>query len=225
MTKVAVVLSGCGHLDGAEIRESVLTLLYLDQQEADVTIFARDKEQAEVINHLTGEAMPETRNVLVESARIARGAIHPLAEADADLFDALILPGGYGVAKNLSNFATAGTDAKLEASLCSLFHGFLESKKPIGAICIAPAVLVASIRDVKPLVTIGEDRQTAEVIEAMGGVHQDCPSDDVVVDEKNLIVSCSAYMRDDRLSNIAKGIEKLVKQVLNMAKDSSEITL
>lgn len=218
MTNVAVVLSGCGHLDGAEIREAVLTLLYLDQRGAEVQCFAPDMLQKHVVNHVTGEEAVEQRNVLTEAARIARGKVKPLSEAKADDFDALVIPGGFGVAKNLSNLAFTGPKATVLPEFKTLIEAFLEQQKPIGAICIAPAVLTAAIgKAYKPLVTIGEDKGTAEAIHTMGGTHQSAPSDACVTDEKNRIVTCSAYMRDDRISAIAKGIERLVEKVLNMA--------
>lgn len=221
MTKVAVVLAGCGHRDGAEIREAVLTLLYLDQQGAKVSIFAPDIAQQDVINHYTGEPMEGERNVLVEAARIARGDIKPLAEAKAADFDALIMPGGYGAAKNLSDLASKGKDATVLPDLKRLLMEFVHQKKPIGAICISPAVLTAAIgKDVHPTVTIGDDKGTEAAIIAMGGAHEVRASDEVAVDEKNRIASCSAYMRQDSLSRIAKGIEKVVTEVLKFAKQT-----
>jgi enhancing lycopene biosynthesis protein 2 len=215
MTKVAVILSGCGHQDGAEIRESVLSLLYLDQQGAAVEIFAPDITQASVMNHLTGAAMNEQRNVLVEAARIARGDIRSLSELRADDFDALVIPGGFGVAKNLSDFAGKGTDCNVQPDFADAVQEFAAAGKPIGAICIAPAVIAAVLgKQYQPTLTIGENKDVAGAIEAFGAKHRNAPSQECVVDEKNRIVSCSAYMRDDSLTNIAKGIEALVKEVL-----------
>lgn len=215
MTKVAVVLSGCGFLDGAEIRESVLSLLYLDQQGADVEIFAPDIPQADVVNHLTGKPEKESRNVLVESARIARGNIKPLAEADAGAFDALVLPGGFGVAKNLSDFAAKGEGASVLPEVKRLITAFLDSGKPVGAVCISPAVLVAAVG--KGRVTIGHDAGTAAVIEALGGHHVTCDANEAVLDEALGVVSCPAYMLDAPLSQIAAGIEAMVKKLLARA--------
>jgi enhancing lycopene biosynthesis protein 2 len=216
MTKVAVILSGCGHLDGAEIRESVLSLLYLDQHGADVHIFAPDKAQRDCINHQTGQPKEESRNILEEAARIARGKIEPLSALKPEAFHALVLPGGYGAAKNLSDLALAGADATVLPEFEAAVRGFYDAAKPIGAICIAPAVLCAALKGEEITVTIGEDAGTASAIEAMGGTHQNCATDNIVVDEAHHIVSCSAYMRDDRLANVATGIEKLVAKVLAM---------
>ena len=158
--KVAVILSGCGVQDGAEIHESVLTLLRLDQRGVEVQCFAPDIAQHHVINHLTGEEMPESRNVLVESARIARGAIQDIREADPEEFDALIIPGGFGAAKNLSNFATEGANCSINPDLLALAEAFAESSKPVGLICVSPA-LAAKIYGPGVTCTIGNDPDTA----------------------------------------------------------------
>lgn len=215
MKKIAVILSGCGFLDGAEIREAVLTLLYLDEADADVKIFAPNIDQHHVVNHLTQEESTETRNVLAESARIARGKITPLKELHAVEFDALVVPGGFGVAKNLSDFAFKGAEATLFAEFSAILEDFKVTKKPIGLICIAPAVAAAILKDIT--VTIGDDKTTAEVIAKMGSTHQEFASDEICVDEENKIVSTSAYMRDDKISNIAVGIKNLVNKVLELA--------
>lgn len=218
MTKVAVVLSGCGHKDGAEIREAVLALLYLDQHSCEVQCFAPDVPQADVVNHLTGQPMAETRNVLAEAARIARGNIKPLTEARVAEFDALVMPGGFGAAKNLSDFATKGKDCTVNADLKRLIGEFHAVGKPIGAICIAPAVLAAALGGAKATLTIGDDKGVAAAIEATGNIHKNCATEDAVTDEKNLVVTCPAYMRDARLSTIAQGIKKLVSEVVRLAK-------
>lgn len=216
MKRVAVVLSGCGHLDGSEIREAVLSLLALDRAGATVSIFAPDRNQHHVINHITGEEMPEKRNVLVESARIARGQIQDLKEAKADDFDALVLPGGYGAAKNLSDLAFRAKQANVIPEFKRLILEFIKAKKPIGAICISPAVLVAAVREhFKAKVTIGDD--DGGLIGALGGEHVICATDAITVDEAHKLVSCSAYMRNDSLAKIAEGIDKLVAKVLALA--------
>lgn len=214
--KVALVLAGCGHLDGSEIREAVISLLELDKRGAYVTIFAPNKNQHHVVNHITGqEIKDETRNIMVEAARIARGKIKDLKEARAKDFDALILPGGYGVAKNLCDLAFKGKDATVLTEFKSLILEFLKAKKPIGAICISPAVLVAAVKgEYKIKVTIGDDKEG--LINSLGGEHSLCATENITVDEKNKVISCSAYMRDDSLSKIAQGISKLVEKTLQM---------
>jgi enhancing lycopene biosynthesis protein 2 len=215
MTKVCVVLSGCGHLDGAEIRESVLTLLSLSKAGADVQLFAPDIAQHHVVNHRTGEPTAESRNVLEEAARIARGKVQPLAQARVEDFDAIILPGGYGVAKNLCDFAFKGAGAAVLPELQALLRGFVAAHKPIGAICIAPA-LVAAALEASPTLTIGSDAGTAAVLESMGAVHQTCDAGHAVVDSAHRIVSTPAYMCDAPLHVIAEGIETLVQNILTL---------
>ncbi|MBV34958.1 MAG: isoprenoid biosynthesis protein ElbB [Rickettsiales bacterium] len=218
MKKVAVVLSGSGVFDGAEIHESVLTLLALENHGLEYQCFAPNIEQMHVINHLTGEvAEGETRNVLVESARIARGEIKDLAEASADDFDAAILPGGFGAAKNLSDFAVKGSDCTVNPELVSFIKAFAKDKKPVGFMCIAPAML-PHIYGHGTQLTIGTDEDTAKAIEAMGAVHQACPVEDIVVDEANQLVTTPAYMLASSVSDAAKGINKLVDKIASMLK-------
>lgn len=217
MKKVGVVLSGCGVYDGAEIHESVLTLLALAKQGAEAVCFAPDKSQADVINHLSGESMPETRNVLIEAARIARGNIQPLTQANADELDALIVPGGFGAAKNLSNFASQGSECRVDEALKNLAQQMHAAGKPLGFMCIAPAML-PKIFDFPLRLTIGTDIDTAEVIEEMGGEHVPCPVEDIVVDEDNKIVTTPAYMLAQNIAEAAVGIEKLVERVLVLSR-------
>lgn len=214
--KVAMILSGCGVFDGAEINETVLTALSLDQLGAQVEYFAPDINQHHVLNHLTGEEMPEQRNVLVESARITRGKSRDIRELKAADFDAVILPGGFGVAKNLSDFAFKGADCRVQEDILQAILQFKEVKKPVGLICISPA-LSAKIFGEGVRCTIGDDADTAAAITQMGGVHQDCAVDGIVVDEKNRLVTTPAYMLAQSISEAAKGIHKLVEQVLAMA--------
>lgn len=213
MKKIGVVLSGCGVYDGSEIHEAVLTLLALSRQGAEAICFAPDKSQADVINHLTGEPMAETRNVLIEAARIARGAVQPLAQADASTLDALIVPGGFGAAKNLSTFASEGAECHVDPDLKRLAQAMHSAGKPLGFICIAPAML-PRIFDFPLRLTIGTDIDTAEIVEDMGGEHVPCPVDDIVVDEDNKIVTTPAYMLAQSIAEAATGIDKLVDRVL-----------
>lgn len=214
--KVAIILSGCGVFDGAEINETVLTALSLDQQGAQVEYFAPNIVQHHVLNHLTGEEMPEQRNVLVESARITRGKSRDVRELKAADFDAVILPGGFGVAKNLSDFAFKGADCRVQDDTLQAILQFKAARKPVGLICIAPA-LSAKIFGEGVRCTIGNDADTAAAITQMGGEHQDCAVDGIVVDEKNRLVTTPAYMLAQSISEAAKGIDKLVEQVLAMA--------
>lgn len=214
--KVAIILSGCGVFDGAEINETVLTALSLDQQGAQVEYFAPNIAQHHVLNHLTGEEMLEQRNVLVESARITRGKSRDVRELKAADFDAVILPGGFGVAKNLSNFASAGANCTVQNDTLQAILQFKEAKKPVGLICIAP-VLSAKIFGEGVRCTIGNDADTAAALTQMGAEHQDCSVGGIVVDEANRLVTTPAYMLAQSISAAAKGIDKLVEQVLAMA--------
>lgn len=216
MKTVGVVLGGSGLYDGSEIHEAVITLLAITRAGAQAVCFAPDKPQQDVINHLTGEVMPEQRNVLVEAARIARGNIRPLSCAVASELDALIVPGGFGAAKNLSTIATDGSEAVIDADLLALSQAMHQAGKAQGFICIAPAMLPKIIP--APLrVTIGTDIDTAEMIEEMGGEHVPCPVDDIVVDEENKLVTTPAWMLAQDIGQVAQGIEKLVARVLELS--------
>jgi enhancing lycopene biosynthesis protein 2 len=217
--KVAVILSGCGVYDGAEIYESVITLLRLDQRGAQVQCFAPNIAQLHVINHLTGEEMPESRNVLVESARIARGEIKDIREADAEEFDALIIPGGFGSAKNLSNFAIEGTGCTVQPDVLALTEAFAEAGKPVGLICISPA-LAAKIYGPGVTCTIGNDADTATALNKMGATHKECAVSDIVEDKARKLVSTPAYMLAQSISEAASGINKLVDRVLELTHEN-----
>jgi len=214
MARVAVVLAGCGVYDGAEVNEAVLTLLALEQQGATYQCFAPNIDQLHVINHLTGEVMAgETRNVLVEAARIARGKVQDLKEARAEDFDALVVPGGFGAAKNLSDFAVKGSAMTVQADFLRFAKAMHRAAKPIGLICIAPT-MAAQICGAGAECTIGNDADTAAAITAMGGRHIECPVEKSVVDTRNKLVTTPAYMLANRVSEAAAGISDCVKNVL-----------
>jgi len=219
--KVAVILSGCGVYDGAEIHESVITLLRLDQRGAQVQCFAPNIAQMHVINHLTGEEMPESRNVLVESARIARGEVKDIREANAEDFDALIVPGGFGAAKNLSNFAVEGTNCSVNPDVLALAEAFADACKPVGLICISPA-LAAKIYGPGVVCTIGNDTGTAAAVEKMGGKHEECDVHDIVEDTQRKLVTTPAYMVAKSISEAAGGIYKLVDRVLELTHEGDQ---
>ena len=219
--KVAVILSGCGVYDGAEIYESVITLLRLDQRGAQVQCFAPNIAQLHVINHLTGEEMPESRNVLVESARIARGNVKDLREADVEDFDALIVPGGFGAAKNLSNFAIEGAGCTVQPQVLALAEAFAEAGKPVGLICISPA-LAAKIYGPGVVCTIGSDAGTAAAVEKMGGTHEECDVHDIVEDTQRKLVTTPAYMEAKSISEAAGGIYKLVDRILELTHEGDQ---
>ncbi len=216
MAKVGVLLSGCGVNDGSEIHEAVLTMLALDRLGVERLCMAPNIDQRDVVNHLSGNEVSETRNVLVESARIARGEISDLADISAADIDAVILPGGFGAAKNLCDFAVAGAQTEVHPEVLRLLQEMHKVGKPIGAICIAPAVLARALGAFKPEITIGNDLATAQILESFGARHQECPVDGVVVDQRNRLVTTPAYMLGPGLREIAAGIDKLVQQVAGM---------
>lgn len=219
MTRVGVVLSGCGHLDGSEIHEAVLSLYFLDRAGAQVRCFAPDALQREVVDHRSGKPSSESRNALREAARIARGHIEPLSKAQAADLDALFLPGGFGAAKNLSDFALRGADATPLPELARLVRELHAERKPIGAVCIAPAVLAACFRgtDVHPTLTVGARTGAGEALSAMGARAEACTVEHCVIDEANRIVSAPAYMYDARISEVAKGIEQAVAALMRLS--------
>ena len=219
MVKVGVLLSGCGVYDGSEISETVLTLLALDRLGATAVCIAPNIDQDHVVNHRTGKAEEGRRNVLDESARIARGKVQDLAKIRASDLDALILPGGFGAAKNLSNFSTAGSHAKVDPLVARILREMHKAKKPVAAWCIAPAVVAAALRDERahPKLTIGSDEKTARALEEMGAKHVVCPVEEFRVDEEQRIVSTPAYMYDARIGEVAEGIERAVKELLRLA--------
>ncbi|MGL4860212.1 MAG: isoprenoid biosynthesis glyoxalase ElbB [Enterobacteriaceae bacterium] len=213
MKQVAVILSGCGVYDGAEINEAVLTLLALEENGIKYQCFAPDITQHHVINHLTGEELPEKRNVLQEAARIVRGNIKPLSECHARDFAALVVPGGFGVAKNLSDLAFKGADVALNEeflAVCQSFKG-----KPAGYICIAPALL-PKIYGKGVELTIGNDQGTIAVIEQMGGQHKVAAVNEIAVDAKNQVVTTPAYMLAGSIAEAKRGIDKLVSKIKEM---------
>lgn len=214
MKKVAVILSGCGVYDGAEIHESVLSMLAIAKAGAEYALFAPDMKQAHVINHISGQEMDEARNVLIESARIARGNIKALSSLEVDEFDALLLPGGFGAAKNLSTWAFEGTEMKVNLELELIVKAFSKACKPIGAVCIAPVVLSKILGDVH--LTIGSDKDTAAGIEAFGSTHLNINNVDIVVDGERKVVTGPCYMLDYSIIDIANNTEAVVRNLLDL---------
>jgi len=218
MTKVGVLLSGCGVNDGAEIHETVITMLALDRSGAELVLMAPNIDQMHVVNHYTGQEMDEFRNVLVESARIARGDIKDMAEVTGNDIDALIIPGGFGVAKNLCDYAMAGPECSINPDVYRLVSEVHLLQKPIGAICIAPAMMAKILgeQDESAKMTIGSDETTAKDIQSMGSTHVSCPVEEMVIDKEKKIVTTPAYMEAQSIKEAAAGIEKLVAQILSM---------
>jgi len=218
MKKVAVVLCGSGFKDGSEIRESVAVLWALSQQSAVVQCFAPDAPQADVINCLTGKPMKETqRNMLVEAARIARGNVLPLSKMKTSDYDALILPGGFGAAKNLCTFAQEGIFGSVLHGLKEIIESMYRSEKAIGAVCIAPVILAMALKDQKLELTVGESGEASQEIEKLGHRHVVTQVTDCHIDKKNRIVTTSAYMHGKaELRDVFTGIQKLVEEVVRL---------
>lgn len=214
MKKIAIVLSGNGVYDGAEIQETTLTMLAIARQGAQYQCFAPDIKQAHVVNHLNGEEMQEIRNVLVEAARIARGDIKPLTDYKAEDFDAVVFPGGFGAAKNLCTFAFDGADCTVIPEVEKVVKETVAAEKPIGALCIAPVIFAKILGDVN--VTIGQDEATLQAIEKLGGSHQKTTHGEIVVDEKYKLITTPCYMLDASIDQIATGAENVVKKIMEM---------
>jgi len=214
MKKIAVILSGCGVYDGAEIHEATMALYAIVKHGCTYGIFAPDRNQHHVINHMTGEEMNETRNVLVEAARIARGTIADLKTFDPAAYDGLLLPGGFGAAKNLSSWAFDGPDATVLPEVEEAIKGMVSLNKPVGALCIAPVILAKLFGDVE--ITIGSDPGTAEAVEAVGATHVTATHGEVVVDSKRKLVTTPCYMLDATIVQIADGAENVVKEMLKL---------
>ena len=216
--KFAIILAGCGVFDGSEIHEATLTMLAIAQSGGSYELFAPDVKQHHVMNHLKGEEMEEQRNVLVESARIARGNIKALREYKPEDYDALVIPGGFGVAKNLCTYAIDGTDFSVDRVVEEAIRNTHAAGKPIGALCISP-VLLAGIFDGID-VTIGKDEKTAADIEKLGAMHIEAGPCEVVTDNANRIVSTPAYMLDSGIADIYDGASNLVQAVIELAEEN-----
>jgi enhancing lycopene biosynthesis protein 2 len=216
-TSVAVILSGCGVYDGAEINEVVLTILALEEHDINYECFAPDVNLHHVINHFTGEEVNEVRNVLIESARIVRGKIKDITKCSAANFSALVIPGGFGVAKNLSNFTTKGVELDINQDLLNLFNDFKEMKKPVACMCIAP-VLLPKVYGPSVSITIGNDIYTSNAIKKMGGIHVNTDVDGIVYDEKNNILTTPAYMLATTLIEARSGINALIARLCKLIK-------
>jgi enhancing lycopene biosynthesis protein 2 len=214
--KIGVILAGCGVYDGAEIHEAVLTLLAIDRAGAAAAIFAPDIAQAHVVNHLTGQEMAETRNVLTESARIARGEIADLASYDPADVDALILPGGFGAAKNLCDFAFKGPDCTVNPDVEKAIRATRDAGKPIGALCIAPAILAKLFGGEGVKLTIGSDEGTAAALEKLGAAHCPTTHGEIIIDEGLKLVTSPCYMLDASVSQIADGAANTVAALLKL---------
>ncbi len=210
----AVILSGCGHQDGAEIHEATLTLWAIHKNGAEFHCYAPDIKQHHVLNHITGQEMNEKRNVLIESARIARGKIASLATFLPESFDGLVIPGGFGAAKNLSNYAFDGADCTVNSDVAGAVKAMYAASKPIGALCIAPVILAKILGDIT--LTIGQDKATIANLVAMGAQHTPTLQGEITIDRPHKIVTTPCYMLNSRVDQIADGADKLIRAMLEM---------
>jgi len=216
--KIGVLLSGCGVMDGSEIHEATLTLYFLDKQGAESVCMAPDKDQLDVVNHKTSASTAEKRNTLLEAARIARGKIVDVKAVQADDIDAIIIPGGFGAAKNLCTFAKDGPDCQVDEDVARLLQELHRRKKPIGALCIAPALIARLFgKEQSVELTIGTDPGTASAMEKMGAKHIKAKVDEIVVDGKNKIVTTPCYMMAQSIKEVGVGAEKMVAKILEMS--------
>jgi enhancing lycopene biosynthesis protein 2 len=222
--RIGVLLSGCGVKDGAEIHEAVLTLAALDRADAEAVCMAPDRDQMDVIDHLTGKPSSERRNILTESARIARGRVKRLSEIDPHGLDGIVIPGGFGAAKNLCTFARDGADCTVDPEVAGLLRGMHKAGKPIAALCIAPVVLAALFgKELAPEVTIGTDAGTSKAITAMGARHKPAATTEVVVDGRNRMVTTPCYMSATRIREIEEGTENAVRALLALVKTPASV--
>jgi len=212
--KIAIVLAGCGVFDGAEIQEAVLSMYAIARQGSHYQVYAPDILQHHVINHITGQEMNEKRNVMVEAARIARGKIKPLSEFDASGVDGLLFPGGFGVAKNLCDWAFKGPDMNVIPEIQHCILDMLNAQKPIAALCIAPVLLAKIVRNVE--LTLGKDKNDADAIESMGATHHFTTHGEVIIDQKHKILTTPCYMLDATIDQIGTGAENIVKAMLEL---------
>ena len=216
--KIAVILCGSGFKDGSEIHESVFTLNALSEQGADFQCFAQDAPQADVMDCLSGQSLSESRNQRVESARIARGNVKKLSDLDPANFDALILPGGFGAAKNLCDYAFKGMSASVKPEVALALDGFSKLKKPIGAICIAPMVLALHFKGKGLTLTLGaHDAELESQLKTLGHHHEARKVTEICIDQTHRIVYTPAYMHEQpAMHEVNQGITKLVGSVLSM---------
>ena len=213
MKKIAVVLAGCGHMDGAEIQESVLSLYFIEKYGMTYEVFAPNIEQHHVINHFLKEPTSEKRNVLVEAARIARGKIKDIKQLDVNSFDAIYMPGGFGAAKNLCDYAFKGSDAQVLKELDEKIKEFNAKGKYVCAVCIAPVIVARVLGAQHVELTIGDDASTADDVKMFGAKHVNKAVSDFHFDEKNKVLSTPAYMYNAKISEVGSGIEKMVKKL------------
>jgi enhancing lycopene biosynthesis protein 2 len=214
MKKFAIVLSGSGVYDGTEIHEAVTAMLAISRKGHSYQVFAPDIPQHHVINHITGEEMPEKRNVLIESARIARGNVKDLATFNPEEYDVLLFAGGFGAAKNLSDFAFNGENYSVNNQVANVIQSMHKAKKPIGAMCIAPMLIAGAVKGAE--LTLGDANDAAKIAEKRGAKHNITTHGEVSVDKANKIATTPCYMLDATIAQVADGAGNLVEELLKL---------
>lgn len=212
MKKFAVILCGCGSMDGSEIHESVMTMLAIDKAGCNYTLFAPDENQYHVINHITQQPMAESRNMRVEAARIGRGNVLDINDFKAEDFDAVVFPGGFGAAKSLFTYAWQGANATVRDDVRRVVEAMFKAHKPIGALCISPVMLAKVLGNV--IVTVGSDAQTIKDVECFGAQHKVTRQGEVVSDKENLIFTTPCYMLPATIKDIAECADNLVRAMV-----------
>ncbi len=212
----AVVLSGCGRADGSEIHEAVCTLLCIENMGCTYQCFAPNIEQASVVNHLTNQHMNEKRNVLVESARIARGNILDLQEFNTKDYDAIIFPGGLGAVTNWCDFASKGVECNVNTSIRDIILRCWQNKVVIGALCIAPVLIALVLADKHVRFTLGAGGATAQKLEELGAIHEEVGVTDVCIDKENLVCSTPAYMLATNMLDVCQGAQNLIGAICQL---------
>ncbi|MBU2590965.1 MAG: isoprenoid biosynthesis glyoxalase ElbB [Nitrospinota bacterium] len=226
MKKVAVVLSGCGVYDGSEIQEAVITMLEIRKNGAEYQCFAPDKEHFHIINHLTGEEMPEKRNILIEAARIARGDIKPLSELRGKDYDAIVIPGGFGSAKNLTRWGIDGPKGDIDPDIKRVLIEAVEAGIPTGLLCMSPVIMAKALegtgRSVRLTVGTTEEKSPYDIdaisngIDSVGARSAMCPVRKFVIDEENKVITTPAYMMEANIEEVAEGISRAVSKLLSL---------
>lgn len=224
--KIGVLLHGSGVYDGTEIQEAVLSLLAIRELGHEYICLAPDIQQHHVINHTNGEEMSERRNVLVESARIARGEIEALTLSHVDKIDALVLPGGFGTAKNFTKWAFSGPDGEIDPLVRDFLRSVIKQAKPIAALCMSPTTVAKALQDtgVKSTLSVGSNEAASPYdIDAISGGMEVAGArvemktvEEVSVDVENKIVCAPCYMMEADILQIRSNIYQAVKKMIDL---------
>lgn len=224
--KIGVLLSGSGVYDGSEIQEAVLTLLAIEEIEAEAICISIDKPQHHVINHLNGEEMNDSRNMLIESARIARGNIKNINDVSPNDIDAMVIPGGFGAAKNFTSWAFNGSDGEILPEVKLLLVNLINIGKPIAALCVSPVVLAKALEGstITPTLTIGTDKEPSpyditaftDGLQKTGMQTEMKSVREINIDVKNKIISAPCYMMEASIVDVRKNIRSAIEALRDL---------